>query len=88
MINNGNCPKCSQPTECQSVDIGIGVQYGPPYCSDCGWSSYEYANKIIDGWYHDATGAIYNVDKLIEHAYNFGGQELADLIKEAFESKV
>ena len=35
------CPKCG--TECwrDEVDIGVGTQYGPWYCDNCGWSQED-----------------------------------------------
>lgn len=35
-----NCPKCGNRTWRESVDIGVGVIYGPYGCS-CGWSENE-----------------------------------------------
>ena len=32
------CPKCgSEHTSRDEVDIGVGIQYGPWRCDDCGW---------------------------------------------------
>jgi hypothetical protein len=30
------CPKCG--TNCDSVDVGVGIMYGPYGCPGCGWS--------------------------------------------------
>ena len=38
---HGNCPKCDCPLEADSVDIGVGIQYGPPGCPRCGWGVYQ-----------------------------------------------
>lgn len=31
------CPKCSGQCIRDEVDIGVGIQYGPWRCDDCGW---------------------------------------------------
>lgn len=37
-----NCPLCrSEQTWRDEVDIGVGVQYGPWRCNDCGWSQED-----------------------------------------------
>ena len=36
--NTGVCPKCSDETWREEVDIGLGVIHGPFGCSSCGWS--------------------------------------------------
>jgi len=33
-----HCPKCSNPCNRDSVDVGVGVIHGPYGCSRCGWS--------------------------------------------------
>jgi hypothetical protein len=33
-----NCPKCCHECERDSVDIGVGIIYGPWGCGGCGWS--------------------------------------------------
>lgn len=36
------CPKCKcEETHQDSVDIGVGVIYGPLGCPNCGWSEDE-----------------------------------------------
>lgn len=55
-------PRCKEPTEHESVDVGIGIMHGPEYCSACGWSEYGDAGKVIDGYYHDITGSAYPVE--------------------------
>lgn len=32
------CPKCKGECWRDSVDIGVGTQYGPWGCVECGWS--------------------------------------------------
>jgi predicted nucleic-acid-binding Zn-ribbon protein len=36
--SNQICPKCGGETYQDSVDIGVGVIYGPLGCVECGWS--------------------------------------------------
>lgn len=33
-----NCPKCNEPCDRDSADVGVGVIYGPYGCCACGWS--------------------------------------------------
>ena len=33
-----SCPKCGAECWRDSVDNGVGIQYGPWGCSNCGWS--------------------------------------------------
>ena len=32
------CPKCDCECQRDEVDIGVGVQFGPYGCPQCGWS--------------------------------------------------
>lgn len=42
------CPKCSSECHRDSVDVGVGIIYGPYGCPSCGWSEYpEY--DLSDG---------------------------------------
>lgn len=59
-----NCPKCGEECDRQSVDVGIGIIYGPWGCSNCGWSEHpEYdssegespaqkanPDRVVDQW--------------------------------------
>jgi hypothetical protein len=31
------CPKCNSECVRDEVDIGVGTQYGPWVCMECGW---------------------------------------------------
>lgn len=42
------CPKCSGETYRDSVDVGVGVIYGPAGCIECGWSESE-SYDLSDG---------------------------------------
>jgi hypothetical protein len=35
------CPKCSTPVWRESVDLGVGIYYGPYGCPECGWSEWK-----------------------------------------------
>lgn len=35
------CPKCNDDCWRDSVDIGVGIQYGPWGCPGCGWSEWD-----------------------------------------------
>ena len=72
------CPKCERDCWRESVDVGIGIQYGPWGC-ECGWSeSDEYSlldeNKTgIDakGGFTDQWGVHYppgNIRAIMERA--------------------
>jgi ribosomal protein L37AE/L43A len=32
------CPKCGEECQREEVDIGVGIQTGPWYCTSCDWS--------------------------------------------------
>ncbi len=81
------CPLCNEPTTYESVDIGVGIMYGPEYCVSCGWSEYHNAGKVIDGWYYDITGTAHNVDRIVENATRLGGDKLGELVREHFMDK-
>lgn len=36
---NEACPKCGEECDRESVDVGVGIIYGPWGCPACGWSS-------------------------------------------------
>lgn len=44
------CPKCgSEHVDRVAVDIGVGTQYGPLMCYDCGWTESDpLADLMID----------------------------------------
>lgn len=44
------CPKCGAPLSHHEVDIGVGIQQGPAFCEDCGWSAPELDYGLIDDW--------------------------------------
>lgn len=79
-MSKEKCPECGEEVERESVDIGIGVVYGPPACFNCGWS--EVKPRVEDGYYHDALGGMMRVDAIIERAERFG---LGEAAREAFK---
>ena len=45
--NNDDCPKCGGEPHQDSVDIGVGIIYGPRGCIECAWSEdakYDLSN--------------------------------------------
>ena len=47
------CPKCGAECDCIEVDIGVGTMYGPPSCSQCGWSEEGIMDGILDNFYEE-----------------------------------
>jgi Zn-finger nucleic acid-binding protein len=43
------CPNCNC-SDCwrDEVDIGVGVQYGPWHCPECGWYEGHEVDAVID----------------------------------------
>lgn len=37
-LEDMDCAKCGESCYRESVDIGVGIMYGPWGCPDCGWS--------------------------------------------------
>lgn len=42
------CPVCGEDCWRDSVDIGVGIIYGPWGCP-CGWSESDEYNQLIEG---------------------------------------
>ena len=40
-----DCPHCGEGCDRDSVDVGVGVIYGPWGCPNCGWSSDPQYNS-------------------------------------------
>lgn len=40
------CPRCGQPVDRDSADVGVGVIYGPYGCS-CGWSESKEYDRLF-----------------------------------------
>ena len=36
----GVCPNCGQYSKAEGVDVGVGCDYLPLHCFNCGWSEY------------------------------------------------
>ena len=47
------CPKCNAECWRDEVEIGVGVQFGPWNCPECGWSEGAESDEmyIPDGFY-------------------------------------
>ena len=43
-LDDDNCPKYGEPLLREEADIGVGIMYGPPWCSDptWGWQPPQY----------------------------------------------
>ena len=54
------CPECGEPLLRDEVDIGVGIQYSAPWCSDqeCGW---EPARQPWEGP-HECSGRCFDPD--------------------------
>jgi len=65
MTVTGQCPHCGEQAQQDSVDVGVGVIFGPWGCSACGWSeSEDYDGEFgggvqVDGGYLDPMGNLY-----------------------------
>lgn len=42
------CPNCQSDCWRDEVDIGVGIQYGPWNCTECGWYEGYEADALID----------------------------------------
>jgi hypothetical protein len=91
MATDLQCPKCGEPCDRESVDVGIGVVYGPWGCI-CGWSQDpEYdssdgsapANLANPARWTNSRGVSYHKERIAEGLGRFGldGDEI---IKEVF----
>ena len=47
------CPKCSAECWRDEVDIGVGVQYGPWRCSECGWGERDDEPVVEEACSHE-----------------------------------
>jgi hypothetical protein len=67
-----NCPKCTNDCDRMSVDVGVGIIYGPWGCPLCGWSEvpeYDHsegdapADNVREGWFSDQFGCLHNEER-------------------------
>jgi hypothetical protein len=62
------CPKCGDDCWRESVDVGVGVIYGPYGCS-CGWSEHEEYDSsdahaaAPEGWRVTPQGVLINLER-------------------------
>lgn len=70
------CEKCSSPCLQESVDVGVGIIYGPWGCPDCGWSEdkqYDCSNGLLPlhpdypGRFVDQFGSAHSVVRVMEN---------------------
>lgn len=89
------CPKCGESCNRDSVDVGVGVIYGPWGCA-CGWSEdpqYDCSDGPSpaqiegekNGRYVDSTGNSHSVARIAENLERFGIQR--DFTEELFRVK-
>ena len=87
-----NCPKCECECFRDSVDVEVGVIYGPYGCPECGWSeSPEYdrseglspAQKKYPKYYVDQWGGMTPIQGIIDKCSNFGIPK--ETVEEAFD---
>ncbi len=41
------CPECGKETTCEEVAIGVGIQYGPARCDNCGWNQEDEIRETM-----------------------------------------
>lgn len=74
-----NCPKCNAICDQDGVDIGVGVLYGPLYCTECYWSQAMPSDD--PDWHTSPAGHSYRISALVERGERFG---IGDLVKDVF----
>lgn len=83
------CPECSEPCRQDSVDVGVGVIYGPWGCSNCGWSEdpqYDCSEGKLPthpdypGRYVDPFGSVHSVVRTMENTGNHMSVEAGVLV--------
>ena len=47
------CPMCGGKLDHDEVDIGVGVQWGPEFCIDCGWCADCGDEALLDEDFDD-----------------------------------
>ena len=85
------CPRCGEPCDRESVDVGVGIIYGPYGCG-CGWSEdpqYDRssgtspAQLANPGYYVDSKGGMQRVEAIVDRCARFGLDPV--VVREAFE---
>lgn len=75
-----DCPKCNEPCDRDSVDVGVGIIYGPYGCA-CGWSEdprYDRSNGPSPAqlehpdYYVDSMGGMQSVQSIVDGCARFG----------------
>lgn len=76
-----DCPRCKSPCDQDSVDVGVGIIYGPWGCNTCGWSEdARYDSSIgggvqADGSYVDPQGSLWPAGNLLAKAMKRANEE-------------
>lgn len=65
------CPECGGTCDRDSVDVGVGVIYGPWGCCDCGWG--ENGGARVEGdRYIDQFGGSTSIERMADNAERLG----------------
>ena len=56
------CPECGGETDHETVHNGVALLHGPNYCTECEWTEWSDAGKVVDGYRHDRAGGKTPVD--------------------------
>lgn len=79
MTISGQCPRCGEETYQDSVDVGVGVIFGPWGCTACAWSEDEAYDGQFgggvqeNGSYLDPMGNLYPAASPIAQFIRAGG---------------
>lgn len=87
------CPKCNNQCEQDSVDVGVGIIYGPWGCYFCGWSEdseYDRSNgrpspaqQRLPNHYVDPCGGAIPLDRIADRLDRLG-RDGKRIVREAF----
>lgn len=66
------CPHCGDTCDRESVDVGIGIMYGPWGCSNCGWSE-DPDYDCRDGIKRDGDDRVLDQFGVSHHVDRFDG---------------
>jgi ssDNA-binding Zn-finger/Zn-ribbon topoisomerase 1 len=42
------CPECGGETDHETVHNGVALLHGPNYCTECEWTEWSDAGKVVD----------------------------------------
>lgn len=49
MTDEKTCLRCGCECYRDEVDIGVGIQYGPWVCQECGWNQNDEIDQLLKG---------------------------------------